>query len=97
VLLADVEAIANSMGEPHHLCLAARPAAPAAAIAALLGQGLGTLAALPRRGVLAEYSGEMAAPGRLLEANGFRPRRVLLTMRRFVTPADATMPVLGLD
>ncbi len=97
VLLADVEAIANAMGEPHHLCLAARPAAPAAAIAALLAQGLGTLAAQSRRGVLAEYSGEMAVPGRLLEANGFRPQRVLLTMRRFVTPADAAMPVLGLD
>jgi hypothetical protein len=54
---------------------------------------LTTLAAAPRRPVIAEHSGDHIEGVSALEAAGFRPQRVLLTMRRAITPADRKLDI----
>ncbi len=99
-LIGDVEVTANGMGDRDRLVLALRPGAPAGAAEALVSQGLHGLAALhgaPAATAVAEYHGELAEPGIALAAAGFRAQRILLTMRRLMTPADAGLSVPGLD
>lgn len=94
VLQGAVEVTANGMGEPDRMSLALRPGATPGLAAALVAQGLYGLAGLhgaaPRQ-VAADYHGELSEPPAALEAAGFRPRRVLLTMRRLILPADAAL------
>jgi ribosomal protein S18 acetylase RimI-like enzyme len=97
VLAGEVEVQAHSLGNSHQLCLTARPDVPEGVVITLLEQGLSALRAAPSRPVLAEYNGDLVAPGMWLEAMGFRPRRVLLTMRRVISPGDAEISIPGLD
>jgi ribosomal protein S18 acetylase RimI-like enzyme len=97
VLMGEVQVIANGAGDAHHLTLAVRPDAPQGTAQALLSQGLCVLQPGAPRGVVAEYDGELPEPIQLLESAGFRPRRVLLTMRRLMTPGDANLRVSGLE
>ena len=56
--------------------------------APLVGQGLRALAAATPAPIIAEHSGDHVEGVAALEAAGFRPRRVLLSMRRPIVPAD---------
>ncbi len=98
LLAGEVDVQAHSLGNAHHLSLVLRPDVPERVVAALLQQGLLALhSAGGPRPVVAEYNGELASPVSFLETAGFRPRRILLTMRRLITPADGNLLIPGLD
>ena len=65
-----------------------RPTQSALWESALLARGLSLLAALPPRPVVIEHAGDDADCVATLESLGFRPQRVLLTMRSSMTAAD---------
>jgi ribosomal protein S18 acetylase RimI-like enzyme len=92
-LLGAVESWASRAGQTHRLRFAVRPAARGRLEAALVAQGLRSLAAASQRPVLVEHSGDHSEGVAALEAAGFRPQRVLLTMRRAITPADRRINV----
>jgi ribosomal protein S18 acetylase RimI-like enzyme len=87
-LLGAVETWASGTGNPHRLRFAVRPAARGQMEAGLIARGLRSLAAAPPRPVVVEHSGDHIEGITALEAAGFRPQRVLLTMRRATVPAD---------
>jgi ribosomal protein S18 acetylase RimI-like enzyme len=89
LLEGAVEVWASALGETHRLRLAVRPKARGRLEAALVSQGLRALTAAPFAPVVVEHSGDHAEGVAALEAVGFRPQRILLTMRRQITPADA--------
>jgi GNAT superfamily N-acetyltransferase len=87
-----VETSANTLGgSPHRLRLLVLPEARGRLEKALVCQGLRTLARMPPAPVVAEHSGDHVEGVAALESAGFRPQRVLLTMRRPVMPADALL------
>jgi len=92
-LLGAVETWSSSTASTHRLRFTVRPAARGKLEVALVAQGLTALAAEPRRPVLVEHSGDHLEGVSSLEAAGFRPQRVLLTMRRAITPADRKLGV----
>jgi ribosomal protein S18 acetylase RimI-like enzyme len=88
-----VESWASGAGRPHRLRFAVRPPARGTLEAALVAQGLRSLAAAPQRAVIVEHSGDHLEGVAALEAVGFRPQRVLLTMRRAIVAADRRLDV----
>ncbi len=86
-----IEVRAHAFGEAHRLRLAVRPQARGQLERALLNQGLCALAEAPSAAVVIEHSGDHAEAVAALEWAGFRPQRMLLTMRRPITPADALL------
>jgi ribosomal protein S18 acetylase RimI-like enzyme len=87
-LFGAVEAVAANAGNQHQLRFDVRPGAPAGFAKVLIRQGLRFLASAPIRPIVAEHSGDDSEGVAALQACGFRPLRVLLTMRRLMTPAD---------
>lgn len=79
---------ASGLGDRHTLRFIVHPKAQGRLERALVTQGLRCLVGAPGRPVIAEHSGDHAAGVEALEAAGFRAQRVLLTMRRRVTPMD---------
>jgi ribosomal protein S18 acetylase RimI-like enzyme len=92
-LLGVVETWAGSRGDAHRLRFAVRPAARGRLEAALIAEGLRSLATAPQRPVVAAHSGDHVEGVSALEAAGFRSQRTLLTMRRAVLPADRRIDV----
>ena len=90
-LAGAVEVKTDAFGEAHRLRLFVRPEAQGRVERALVSQGVRALADAPAAPILAEHSGDHAAGVAALEAAGFRPQRVLLTMRRQIVPADALL------
>jgi GNAT superfamily N-acetyltransferase len=88
ILMGAVETSASLMGDVHRLRLLVRPEAHGLFEDTLVSQGLRTLAAVAPAPVIAEHSGDHVEGVAALEAAGFRPRRVLLSMRRPIVPAD---------
>jgi GNAT superfamily N-acetyltransferase len=88
VLMGMVETRSSSLGDRHTLRFIVHPKAQGRLERALVTQGLRCLVGAPGRPVIAEHSGDHAAGVEALEAAGFRAQRVLLTMRRRVTPMD---------
>ncbi len=91
-LLGAVETVADGIGRSYRLRFAVRPDAYGRLEQALVSQGLRSLAnaaGYGREPVYAAHSGDHAAGVAALEAAGFRVQRMLLTMRRMITPADA--------
>lgn len=86
-----VEAWVSGTGRAHRLRFAVRPAARGRLEAALVTQGLHAMRFGPRRPILAEHSGDHTEGVAALQAAGFQPQRVLLTMRRMIVPADAEL------
>ena len=86
-----VEVWANLLGDVHRLRLAVRPEARGHLEQALVQQGLVALATAPCAPVIVEHSGDHAEAVAALEAAGFRAERVLITMRRQITPTDALL------
>ncbi len=91
LLEGSVETVAAATGEMHKLRFAVRPEARGRLEGALVSQGLRSLVGLPPAPVIAEHSGDHIEGVAALEAAGFRPRRVLLTMRRQIIPADTLL------
>ncbi len=87
-LMGAVEATAASAGNQHRLRFDVRPEAPASLAQGLVRHGLRFLASAPIRPIFIEHSGDDTEGVAALEAHGFRPLRVLVTMRRLMTPAD---------
>jgi ribosomal protein S18 acetylase RimI-like enzyme len=87
-LLGVVETWASGTQQPHRLRFAVRPVARGSLEADLIDQGMRSLAAAPHRPVIVEHSGDHLEGVAALEAAGFHPQRVLLTMRRAIAPAD---------
>ena len=87
-LMGMVETRAYALGGRHALRFVVRPEAHGRLEKALVTQGLACLAGAPRYPVIVGHSGDHAAGVEALEAAGFRAQRVLLTMRRRVTPMD---------
>ncbi|PKO20506.1 MAG: hypothetical protein CVU38_19735 [Chloroflexi bacterium HGW-Chloroflexi-1] len=87
--LGAVETHATGIADSHTLRFAVRPEARGKLEDTLVAQGLRTLAGAPDRPVLVEHSADHAEGVAALEAAGFRPQRVLLTMRRLIVPGDA--------
>ena len=92
-LLGAVETWASNAGGAHRIRFAVRPAARGELEADLVAQGLRSLAAAPSRPVIVEHNGDHIEGVNALEAAGFRPQRVLLTMRRAIAPADRRLDV----
>lgn len=90
-LAGAVEVWTNLLGDVHRLRLAVRPSARGRLETALVRQGLVALAAAPCAPIIVEHSGDHTEGVAALEAAGFRAERVLLTMRRQITPADALL------
>jgi ribosomal protein S18 acetylase RimI-like enzyme len=90
-LEGSIETVASTMGEMHKLRFAVRPEARGRLEGALVSQGLRTLIGSPPAPVIVEHSGDHVEGVAALEAAGFRSRRVLLTMRRQITPADVLL------
>jgi ribosomal protein S18 acetylase RimI-like enzyme len=84
-----VEAVAANAGSQHQLRFDVRPGAPVGLAKQLIRQGLRFLSGAPIRPVIVAHSGDDVEGVAALQAFGFRPLRVLLTMRRLMTPADA--------
>jgi hypothetical protein len=64
------------------------PEARGALETALIAQGLHDLSDSGRNAVMVEHSADHMEGVAALEAAGFRPQRILVTMRRRVAPAD---------
>jgi ribosomal protein S18 acetylase RimI-like enzyme len=92
-LIGAVETWAGSRRDPYRLRFAVRPSARGQLEAALVTQGLRSLSAVSERPVIVEHSGDHIEGVSALEAAGFRPQRVLLTMRRAVLRADRRIDV----
>jgi ribosomal protein S18 acetylase RimI-like enzyme len=88
-LAGAVEVVAANAGNQHQLRFDVRPGAPTWLAKVLIRQGLRFLAGASIRPIVAEHSGDDLEGVVALQAYGFRPLRVLLTMRRLMTPADA--------
>jgi ribosomal protein S18 acetylase RimI-like enzyme len=88
VLMGAVETWASGTQSSHRLRFAVRPVARGTLEEALVARGMRSLATAPPRPVVAEHSGDHVEGVAALEAVGFRPQRVLLTMRRATVPAD---------
>jgi hypothetical protein len=91
ILMGAVETSASLMGDAHRLRLLVRPEAHGLLEGPLVGQGLRALATVTPAPVIAEHSGDHIKGVAALEAAGFRPRRVLLSMRRPIVPADVLL------
>jgi ribosomal protein S18 acetylase RimI-like enzyme len=87
-LLGAVETWASGTESPHRLRFAVQPAARGTLETDLIARGMRSLATAPQRPVIVEHSGDHREGVAALEAAGFRPQRVLLTMRRATAPAD---------
>jgi len=87
-LLGAVETQLNGIADTHLLRFAVRPEARGRFEDALVAQGLRTLAGAPDRPVVVEHDADHAEGVAALETAGFRPQRVLLTMRRLIVPGD---------
>lgn len=81
-LLGAVETEATWLNEAHRLRFAVHPQARGRLESALVARGLQSLAGAAVRPVLSEHSADHADGVAALEAAGFRPQRVLITMRR---------------
>jgi ribosomal protein S18 acetylase RimI-like enzyme len=92
-LLGSVETWASGKGDAHRLRFDVRPAARGRLEAALVAQGLRSLTTAPSRPVITEHSGDDLEGVSAIEAVGFLPQRVLLTMRRAVVAADRRITV----
>ena len=88
ILMGAVETSASLTGDAHRLRLLVRPDGYGLVEGPLVAQGLRALAASTPAPVIAEHSGDHVEGVTALEAAGFRPRRVLLSMRRPIVPAD---------
>jgi ribosomal protein S18 acetylase RimI-like enzyme len=88
-LLGLVETGGGWLNGHHRLRLMVHPRARGQLEAALVARGLRSLADAPLQPIIAEHDGDHVAGVAALEAVGFRPQRVLLTMRRQVTEKDA--------
>jgi ribosomal protein S18 acetylase RimI-like enzyme len=86
VLAGAVEIFAGAALNDYRLRLAVRPSARGRLEVALVARALTTLSGLPPRPILVEHSGDHTAGVAALEAAGFRPERVLVTMRRATGP-----------
>lgn len=91
ILLGAIETRASGIGEAHRLRFSVRPEARGRLESLLVGQGLRSLAAAAPAPIIAEQSADHAEGVAALEAAGFRPQRVLLSMRRQIIPADALL------
>ena len=91
ILMGAVETFTSALGNSHKLRLLVAPEARGRLEEDLVRQGLRTLADAPSTPTVAEHSGDHVAGVAALEAAGFRPQRVLLTMRRPIIPADALL------
>ncbi len=90
-LMGIVEVWTTVFDDVYRLRLAVRPAARGRLEQALIAQGLRALTAQPPAPVVIEHSGDHVEAVAALEAFGFKPQRVLLTMRRPITPEDALL------
>jgi ribosomal protein S18 acetylase RimI-like enzyme len=83
-LMGAVEVTADGVNNQHRLRFDVRTESRGQLEAALIGQGLRTLAPLPPRTVVVEHSGDDPEGIAALESFGFRPQRILLTMRKLM-------------
>jgi ribosomal protein S18 acetylase RimI-like enzyme len=90
-LIGAVETHSSITGNAHTLRFSVRPEARGQLESALVARGLQSLAGMARRPVIAEHSGDHTEGVAALEAAGFRAQRVLLTMRRVMSPADTEL------
>jgi ribosomal protein S18 acetylase RimI-like enzyme len=90
-LLGAVETRASITSSTHSLRFTVQPQARGQLESVLIAQGLRSLAGMPKRTVITEHSGDHAEGVAALEAAGFRAQRVLLTMRRPMSPADTEL------
>lgn len=90
-LVAVVETWVSGLADAHRMRFVVHPEARGRLEAALVAQGLWALAEAPSRSVIVRHDGDHSEGVAALEAAGFRPQRVLVTMRRRVTPADARL------
>ncbi|MCX7670825.1 MAG: GNAT family N-acetyltransferase [Anaerolineae bacterium] len=91
LLAGMVEVWANAFDDVYRLRLAVRPAARGRLEHALIAQALRALTDQPPAPVVIEHSGDHREAVAALEAFGFQPQRVLLTMRRPISPEDALL------
>ncbi len=87
-LLGAVESVASTGSSSHILRLAVHPEARGTLEEHLIARGLNDLVESPARSVVIRHNGDHAEGVAALEAAGFRPERVLLTMRRRLDPED---------
>lgn len=91
LLAGMVEVWTSAFDDVYRLRLAVRPAARGHLEHALIAQALRVLADQPPAPVVIEHSGDHREAVVALEAFGFKPQRVLLTMRRQITAEDALL------
>jgi len=91
VLAGMVEVWAGAFDNAYRLRLAVRPEARGRLERGLIAQGLAGLADQPPGPVVVEHSGDHREAVAALEAFGFRPQRVLVTMRRPIMAEDALL------
>jgi GNAT superfamily N-acetyltransferase len=87
-LQGALEVLASNITSPHRLRFEIRPESRPQLAGVLLAQGLRELACMVTRPVVVEHGGDDAHEVAALKAFGFRPQRILVTMRRLMTPAD---------
>ncbi|MEJ5197861.1 MAG: GNAT family N-acetyltransferase [Anaerolineae bacterium] len=90
-LTSMVEVWTGAFDDVYRLRLAVRPAVRGHLEHALIAQALRALADQPPAPVVIEHSGDHVEAVAALEAFGFKPQRVLLTMRRQITAEDALL------
>ena len=90
-LAGAVEVTADSTGGSHRLRFDVHPAMRGHLERALVVQALRLLRKAPLRPTVSEHSGDDLQGVSVLESFGFRPQRVLLTMRRLMTSGPLTM------
>ncbi len=88
-LVGLVETVGGWLNDVHRLRLIVHPQARGRLEAALVARGLRSLADDSVQPVIVEHDGDHTEGVAALEAAGFRPQRVFLTMRRQVTEKDA--------
>jgi len=90
-LLAAVETWISGLADAHRMRFVVHPTVRGQVEKALVAQGLWTLAEAPSRAVIVRHDGDHSEGVAALEAAGFRAQRILVTMRRKVTPAEARL------
>jgi ribosomal protein S18 acetylase RimI-like enzyme len=88
-LVGMVETIGGWWCDYHRIRLAVHPEARGRLEASLVARGFRSLADDPLQPIVAYQDGDHVEGVAALEAVGFRPQRVLMTMRRQIMPRDA--------
>lgn len=91
VLQGAIETQSSITDDVRRMRFAIRPRARGHLETTIVQRGLQTLAEAPPAPIVVAHSADHTEGVAALEAAGFRPQRVLLTMRRQITPADALL------